>query len=131
MSCWITTAQHSELWLTAMISSRSVFQYTVYLSKLDSHSESQLRGGAFARFSRERQTHDVIMPVVSGINEVQMREVLDWIAVNVQCTWSFTLDMRNASEGGMRWSFANASDAVLFKLTCRNPSCEPIESDVA
>lgn len=78
--------------------------------------EVGLDDGRFINFDRSTQEHFVGYWMETCLEE-DFQKRLNWIAQNVKSDWSFEARMENVHKVRMLWSFKEASEALLFKLS--------------
>jgi len=88
---------------------------SIPLTQLATH-EVGLQDGRFLHFSTSTQEHIVGQWVENSVEE-NFKERLEWITQNVNSDWYFEMIQEHIGKTRMVWSFSNASDAMMFKLT--------------
>ena len=96
----------------------SQYLYSIRLMRLHG-DEFNLNGGRFKTFRFQHQKYRVLI-VADSILWMWGREaIIDWIAENIDCTWSMKGVARNTVSTDLEFSFADSVAAVHFALRWR------------
>ena len=88
---------------------------SIPLTQLATH-EVGLQDGRFINFATATQEHLVGLWLESCVEE-HFTDRLSWIAQNVKHEWYCDVQMENVHKVRVLWSFQDAGEAILFKLS--------------
>lgn len=88
--------------------------YNVPLLDLEPN-EYNLDSGRFQYFTHDPQDYKVVLD--SFTRKEELPDLFGWLGANTRHSWSLQVSFHHISSSTFTWSFANATDATLFKLT--------------
>ena len=77
--------------------------------------ETDLDDGRFKNYSEFEQPNRIELDLEEPIPR-RVEGWLDWIAQHSSAPWNMSIQMQNVADGIIRFSFADATVAVMFKL---------------